>query len=180
MGTCKCLRLLTHLLSILAAVLDDEGIDLLNGVPQLVVRIVWRQLQLGDQSVHLSQWCSDETMQQAIVASIPRLLSLRGNAPPNFNADTAFDGVAISLSSRGQPHLGQQQAYGQAFGSGLPDDLVGHQHDALHGVHHQQDAICQPQTRRHLIVEVDVACIQCAGWGSNPMLVGFHWWRSLQ
>ncbi len=44
-----------HLHRIRATVLQDERVDLLNGVPELVVRVVRRQLQLRDQPVQLGQ-----------------------------------------------------------------------------------------------------------------------------
>lgn len=46
-------RPLAHLLCVLATILDEEGVDLLDGMPQLVVRVVGRQLQLCDEPVHL-------------------------------------------------------------------------------------------------------------------------------
>ena len=44
-----------HLLGIIATILNDQRVDLLDGVPQLMIRVVGRQLQLCDQPVHLEQ-----------------------------------------------------------------------------------------------------------------------------
>lgn len=39
-------------------------------------------------------------------------------------------------------HLADEQADGQTLLAGLLDGLLGDQHDALHGINHQQHAVC--------------------------------------
>mmetsp|Transcript_51916 Transcript_51916/g.135484 ORF Transcript_51916/g.135484 Transcript_51916/m.135484 type:complete len:1224 (-) Transcript_51916:361-4032(-) len=46
---------------------------------------------------------------------------------------------------------------GQPLLARLADEAVGVEHEAVHGVHHQQHPVCRARRRRHLVGEVDVA-----------------------